>query len=187
MKPPDENTRSSPAPKKVVPQHFPPVREHIRDPSVPITEATPEVFETVYDGSEKLAALPEWRGLTYLQKKIIIEKFENPFTTPDAISKKVNCRIPTVNAVLHSTAFEAVSNALISATKKVLTVEALHTIGLAMRSTKDDVKLKAALAVLADAGHIKDAPKAPSSPQKVEITWKAAEPLPLPEPDPPPT
>lgn len=130
------------------------------------------MFETVYDGSDRLAALPEWRGLTYLRKRIIIEKFENPYITPEQIAERVKCTVQTVNATLHSSDFEAVSDALIRATKKVMTVEALHTVGELMKSKKDDVRLKAALAVLGDAGHIKDAPKDPPGPRKVEITWK---------------
>lgn len=158
--------------KKSVRQLFVPIPQHIGLHPPVSAEVEPEVMGTEYDGSEKLEALTEWRNLTPLQKKIVVEKLKDPEATQAKLAERCKCSLTTVVKLVHSNNFDKIADELARAAKKELVMEATSVMRGLMRADSEAVRLKAAMAVLADAGLLKDADRTVNQNKNIQVSWK---------------
>ncbi len=126
--------------------------------------------------SEKLLALQEWRDLTPLQRKIVSTKLQFPELNKVRLAEKAGCSTATITKLMHSANFERISDELARAGKKELVLEAMDVMKKLLRSNVPSVALKAAEAILRDAGHLKDAEKTSNHNKNISVTWKGEPP-----------
>lgn len=135
----------------------------------------PEIIDGGHlENSDSLLNLPEWAGLSPVQRKIVAIKFDNPRWTKDQIAKEAGVGKAAVTKLYHSPAFAKISDEIAKVGKKELVMEAVNVMQNLLRAKSEQVRLKAAQAILADAGLMKDAPKESHSNKKIEVSWKAA-------------
>lgn len=140
-------------------------------------EAVPEVVDGGdLEASEKLQALPEWQKLTPLQRKIVSVKFQFPELTKAKIAEKVRCSPASVTNLFHSANFDRISDELAKAAKRELVTEAVDVMKKLLRSGVDTVRLRAAEAILKDAGLLREAEKTSTQNKNISVTWKGAAP-----------
>ncbi len=157
---------------------FPALLEHIGVPADAVPEVEVVDDSTEYDGSEKLAALTEWRGLTPLQRRIVIEKLKNPEASHAELARICKCGPGSIVRLIHSHNFDKIADELAKAAKKELVMQAAAVMRGLLGAESEAVRLKAAMSILADAGILKSEEKTSTQNKNISVSWKKPEVLP---------